>query len=320
MSGDATQDRFLGAILGMAIGDAFGMPVAGLSAQTINDLYGDVRHYLPRTFADGESVNPGEITDETEFALCVIESITAGQGAIDVENIGIRMSYLARADSRRWMTPEVASSLDGPSEASSFQLPLRDDAPVGADILARGIPIGLLHAMGPLDAAALGKDAEAVTRITHGSPMAISLVEAAALAMSLASRKSCPLSNLASEVRNHVTSETICDALTSDPLSESTNASRVPAADVLAQAIAVAGESGTFEDVLHTSAHLGGPADSRTAVAGALFAGHHGSSVIPQRFIDNLEARIYVSLAVPWYYRTVARRSGRVLDLKRTMD
>ncbi len=28
MAGDATQDRFLGAILGMAIGDAFGMPAA----------------------------------------------------------------------------------------------------------------------------------------------------------------------------------------------------------------------------------------------------------------------------------------------------
>ena len=60
LSGDATQDRFLGAILGMAIGDAFGMPVAGWSATTIMDWYGRVTEFQPRTFSDGEEVSPGK--------------------------------------------------------------------------------------------------------------------------------------------------------------------------------------------------------------------------------------------------------------------
>jgi hypothetical protein len=32
--------------------------------------------------------------------------------------------------------------------------------------------------------------------------------------------------------------------------------------------------------------------------------------------IDDLEGRIYVSLAAPWFYRTALRRAGLVLDLR----
>src|SRR5687768_5909056 len=102
MTQNATQDRFVGAVLGLAIGDAFGMPLFGRSRTTIADWYGPVLGYLPRAFPDGTEVGPGEITDETEIALCIIESFTAAQGELDPENIGIRMAYLARSDSRRW--------------------------------------------------------------------------------------------------------------------------------------------------------------------------------------------------------------------------
>ena len=42
----ANQERFLGALLGMAIGDALGMPVAGWSAARIRERFGriDVLH------------------------------------------------------------------------------------------------------------------------------------------------------------------------------------------------------------------------------------------------------------------------------------
>ena len=83
------------------------MPVAGWSATTIMDWYGRVTEFQPRTFADGEEVTPGEISDETEIALCIIESVTAAQGEIDVENIGIRMAYLANSPSKRWLSDQT---------------------------------------------------------------------------------------------------------------------------------------------------------------------------------------------------------------------
>ncbi|MDQ2683886.1 MAG: ADP-ribosylglycohydrolase family protein [Chloroflexota bacterium] len=311
MAGDATQDRFLGAILGMAIGDAFGMPVQGLSPATIQDFHGSIVDFLPRTFANGDLVGAGEITDDTELALCIIESITVGEGVVDVENIGIRMNFLARSDSQRWMSAEVREALDGASEDAEYRLPLRDDAPAGPDILSRGIPIGLMHSLGPLDNAKLRSEVDALTRITHASPLALSLVEAVARAVSHAARQSVELGALRSMVAAELPDGAIRLALGGEE--EQGQAAPIR---VLLEALGIVASADAFDGALQQAVMMGGAADTRAALVGALFGGYHGSAVIPQRLIDGLEARIYVSLAVPWFYRTVARRSGRALDLR----
>ena len=312
MTGHATQDRFLGAILGMAIGDAFGMPVAGWSATTIADWYGSITAYLPRKFHDGDEVGPGEITDDTEIALCIIESLTAGQGQIDVENIGIRMRYLTHSDSRRWMTDETAAALEHRSEQHQFQLPLVDDEPVNPDILARGIPIGLMHSLGEFDERALRQDVAAVTRITHGSPLALSAVEAVARAMALAARNSVTLAELAEEVAPKLPEGAMRSAL----MSEAQDLDVAPAVATVASALSIVKRGTSFAEVLEQSVALGGPTDSRAALVGAVYAAYHGSGAIPQRFIDDLESRIFVSLAAPWFYRTIARLRGRAIEFR----
>jgi ADP-ribosylglycohydrolase len=311
VSGDATQDRILGAILGMAIGDAFGMPVAGWSATTIADFYGRVTDFQSRTFADGEEVTPGEISDETEIALCIIESVTAAQGEIDVENIGIRMAYLANSPSKRWLSDQTLASLGGLSEAHEYQFPLVDDESVGADLLARGIPVGLMHSMGDMDEDALRADAAAVTRITHGSPLAMTLVEAVARAVAIAARHETPLADLREAVVAGLPEGEVRTALSKRDSVDSQSPG-----SVLASAIEIAGSASSFQDALEVAVAPGGATDARAALIGALYGGHHGSTVIPQRLIDGLEARIYVSLAVPWFYRTIARLRGRAIELR----
>jgi ADP-ribosylglycohydrolase len=311
LSGDATQDRILGAILGMAIGDAFGMPVAGWSATTIADFYGRVTDFQPRTFADGVEVTPGEISDETEIALCIIESVTAAQGEIDVENIGIRMAYLANSPSKRWLSDQTLVALGGLSEAHEHQVPLVDDESVGADLLARGIPIGLMHSMGSGDEDALRADAAAVARITHGSPLAMTLVEAVARAVAIAARHETPLADLREAVAAGLPEGEVRSALDSGDAADSRSA-----VSVLASALGIAGSATSFQGALGESVAPGRATDARATLAGALYGGHHGSAVIPQRLIDGLEARIYVSLAVPWFYRTVAKLRGRAIELR----
>jgi len=315
MTHDATQDRFLGAVLGLAIGDAFGMPLAGRSRTTIADWYGTVTRYLPRAFPDGSEVGAGEITDETEIALCIVESFTGAQGDLDAENIGIRMSYLARSDSRKWMSEQTLRALDGLSEVHAFQLPLVDDEVVSAEVAVRGIPIGLIHSIGPVDRPSLTADASLVTRISHGSPLALSAVEAVAVAMSVAARRLGTLAELQRaivEALGHGGVRSAIEAVIDDgTLDPSDNA-----AAVIGSALAIVGSAPSFEVCIESAAELGGAADSRAAIAGALYGGYHGAGAIPQRFIDDLEARIYISLAVPWFYRTVARRSGRLIDLR----
>lgn len=310
MAGDATQDRILGAILGFAIGDAFGMPVAGLSAATIADCYGPIRAYQGRSFNDGTQVQPGEITDDTELALCIIESITAAHGDIDVENIGMRMAWLTRGDSRKWLDPTTLAALEGPSEESNYRLPLHDDEHVSADILARGMPVGLLHSMGPMNEDLLRSDVETITRITHGSPLALTLVEAVARLVAAAARGDRPLTEISPAVAASLPEGEVRRALTG--LQDASS----PAIQTLIEAITIAASADSMPDLLGTAVAEGGAADSRAALAACLFAGNRGSQVIPQTLIDGLESRIYVSLAVPWFYRTVARRNGRSIELR----
>ncbi len=87
-------------------------------------------------------------------------------------------------------------------------------------------------------------------------------------------------------------------------------------ASVVVGAMRAAAEATALEHCLTLATRGGGPADSRAALAGALYGGYHGSAVIPQRWIDGLESRIYVSLAVPWFWRTVSKARGRLIDLR----
>src|SRR5829696_5077043 len=180
MAGGVKQERFLGALMGMAIGDAMGMPVAGWNAERIRERYGAIDGYFPRVFADGGEIKAGEFTDESELALCIVESFTVNDGDLDPDNIGTRFLYLARGEAKRWMNADTLRVLAAAEETLEFTQPLDEDGPATGDVAARGIPVGLIHAVGQFDPDRLRTDAELVTRVTHGSPAAIAATTAVA--------------------------------------------------------------------------------------------------------------------------------------------
>jgi hypothetical protein len=55
---------------------------------------------------------------------------------------------------------------------------------------------------------------------------------------------------------------------------------------------------------------------SAGAIGGGLLGIRFGASGIPQPLIDDLDARIYLSLAAPWFFRTAVMRAGTVIDLR----
>ncbi|MEM4524728.1 MAG: ADP-ribosylglycohydrolase family protein, partial [Archaeoglobaceae archaeon] len=65
-------EKFEGCILGLAIGDALGMPVEGMSREKIKQIYGEIRDFLPSPYGD---LKAGEWTDDTEQTLLLAESI-----------------------------------------------------------------------------------------------------------------------------------------------------------------------------------------------------------------------------------------------------
>lgn len=311
----ARQDRFLGVLMGMGIGDALGMPVAELDSTEIVKRFGSIDRYHARSLPDGAELSAGEFTDESELALCIVESLTVNDGVVEVDNIGARFLLLAKGEAKRWIAPDTLAALARADSELEFVASLDEDGPATGDVAARGIPVGLLHSVGTLDEGALRRDAEAVTRITHGSPAAIASVIAVAYLVQSAARGLAP-STWASTTAAFLGGGATADVLARLSDGECGNPLSDDAADVVASAVVIASRSQDFETAVMDAVNLGGPADARGAITGALAGARWGIAGIPQSLIDGLEGRIYVSLAAPWFYRTALRRAGLVIDLK----
>jgi ADP-ribosylglycohydrolase len=320
------QDQFLGGLLGLAIGDAMGMPVKGWSAEQIRERLGRIEGYHRLVLEDGAELKAGEFTDETEIALCIIESMTTNAGELDLDTAGARLLFLARGESRRWLSDHERRALDQAEETLDFHVPINEDDPATGDVATRGVPIGLAHSLGEFQPDQLRTDAEAVTRLTHGSPAAIAGVTAVAYAVNLAARGETPADRWLEATAEFLGAGATAEALrvASERLSSGAKPAEVitelgtgeAAAAVIASAVVAAiANPDRIEDAIEVAVNAGGATDSRGAIAGALLGAAHGSSGIPQRLIDELESRIYVSLAAPWFYRSSLRRAGQVINL-----
>ena len=320
MSQNADQNRFLGTLLGMAIGDALGMPVTGWAADRIRERIGSVDDYHRRVFDDGAEIKAGEFTDESEIALCIVEATTANGGVLDPDLIGPRMLYLARGESKRWMHADTLTALGIAEDSLNFSVPLNEDGPSTGDVALRGVPVGLIHSVGAVSEEKLRQDAEIATRLTHGSPRAIASVGAVAYGVMLAARDLAGGPDLAEQTARFLGGGSIADALEATGIASLDSAIAAlgdgnDAAAVIGTGFAAAIEARSFEEAVFGAVNAGGAADSRGALAGALAGARFGASGIPQELIDHLEGRIYISLAAPWFSKTAMRRAGLLIDL-----
>lgn len=287
------ENRFLGSLLGLAIGDALGMPVADLTVEQARERFGEIRGYETRNAGRDDAIPAGEITDETETVLCIAESITANDGRVDAENINVRMLYLAEGPSRHWMPDAMAAGIEAAFPLDG-QLPERDDRDGSLAVAVRGVPIGLTHSVGGFDPATVVEETRIVTRTSHPGVAQHQLTLDVALGIAGIVREEAidPI-ELGGDMRG------IADE-------------RAMVADLLRAATSGA----AFEEVVFEAVNSLRPADSAGAVAGAFAGAVAGASGIPQELIDGLEARVYLSLAAPWLYKTAARRAGTLIDLR----
>ncbi|MDQ3228043.1 MAG: ADP-ribosylglycohydrolase family protein [Chloroflexota bacterium] len=321
---DATENQFLGALLGMAIGDALGAPASGLTRDKVAKRFGVIDRFHGSAASDELEVHPGEFTDESEFALCIVESMTANRGLLDPETAGVRMLHLAAGPSRRWMQPETAAALDAAAQSLEFVVALDDDGAATGDVAARGVPIGLVHAVGRFDPQRLRTDVEAVVRLTHGGPAAINAATAVAYAVRLAAsgepretwaRASAEflgggvLAEHLMELDDHIPGESLPDLL-------ARCGTGIAAVESVPAAFAAAMTETVFERAVFAAVNAGGATDTTGTLTGALAGAANGASGIPQELIDGLEGRIYVSLAAPWFHKAARQRAGQHIDLK----
>lgn len=290
-----TEDQFLGSLVGVAIGDALGLPVSGMAADKIREQHGEFDGYLEIEDAgDGQPIS-GTISDATEVVLCIVESLTTNDGILDPENINARLGFLVRGASRRWMSDALAQGAEVAEENEGL-VPEGTESEPEAVVALRGVPLGLLHSIGGWDEESMASDAEVATRLTHGGRDAIDLTRQVTVATAQAARAA------RGETDRQV------------PTPENEH----PLAQQIAAIVEAVASAETFEDAVFPVVRAGGDAAALGAIAGGIAGARFGASGIPQTLIDDLDARIYLSMAAPWYYRTVLRRAGTVIDLRIT--
>ncbi|MFT8592010.1 MAG: ADP-ribosylglycohydrolase family protein [Bifidobacterium sp.] len=149
MNNASLRDRALGALQGISLGDALGMPTQSMSHQWIQDAYGKIEG-LVNAISD-EPIAPnmpaGSVTDDTEQALLVAGLIVKGKGHIDPHELAA--SLLSWEDSMK-----AKGSLDLLGPSTKFAL---EQVRNGADINQTGqtgttngaamrvAPVGLAH-------------------------------------------------------------------------------------------------------------------------------------------------------------------------------
>lgn len=181
---DTARDRALGALYGLAVGDALGMPTQSLSRAQIRARYGP---RVDRMYAGApdQPISPdraaGSVTDDTEQALLVADLLIAGEGSIGPTALADALDAW-QAD----MVARGSADLLGPSttraiEAVRSGVPPDQAGRTGATNGAamRVAPVGIAYAGGRLIAAVADS-----ARVTHNTSLGIAGAAAVAAAVS----------------------------------------------------------------------------------------------------------------------------------------
>ena len=283
------ENAFLGALVGLAIGDALGLPVLGMSASDVPEF----ETYLELPDDGSGEPNKGAISDRTEIALCLVESLTTNEGQLDPENINARLSFLAESPSRQWISDTVLASIDNAFEYDGL-VPEGTGTTVEPSVAVRGVIVGLVHSVGQPKPDALRADAHTAARLTHDDAASGAAVEYVAA--------------VTSEAARHV------DAEPNWTLPEPNFGGEI--ADRLVAIAELVRTADTFEDAVLAAVRQGGDTTAYGAIAGGIAGARFGAAGLPQSLIDDLDARIYLSMAAPWFYRTAMQRAGFAIDLR----
>ncbi|MFN3383648.1 MAG: ADP-ribosylglycohydrolase family protein [Archaeoglobaceae archaeon] len=276
-------EKFEGCILGLAIGDALGMPVEGLSREKVKKIYGEIRDFLPSPYGD---LSAGEWTDDTEQTILLAESIIETT-YFNPENFAEKLKNWFHLGRRIGPTSRAAivRLLRG---FSWYESGIESDT-CGAAM--RVAPIGLVY---HFNFNLVEKYAEISSRITHSGKAAIASAVAVAIAIA------CKMLDFSDEeMLEEVLKRTEdYDSLLADKIEyayEIRNrnldyaveklGNTISALDVVPMAFYCALSEKDFEKAVLKSANAGGDADSIASICGAI----KGIDGVAERFFGKLK-------------------------------
>lgn len=282
------RDRFRGALLGLAVGEALGAPAEFLTAEQIVERFGVIADMLGGGCHD---VAPGQTTDATDMALRLAESL-AERGAHDPADVMAR--YRDWFEGRpRDVSLTVRTVLLSYRAGTPWDLASRRaweilGHPVAANgSLMRCAPLALLYFN---DAERRREASLDESMLTHFDPLAgwacAAFNDLVVAAMRDELRKQLPVVVASIDEEDRRISTALLEAPVAEPEEVKNSAFVV---DSLRTALWAVLRATTFEEALCTVVNLGDDADTVGAITGALAGALHGEAGIPARWLSALQ-------------------------------
>jgi ADP-ribosylglycohydrolase len=322
--GPDLRSRFLGCLLGCAVGDALGAPFEGYWDHQLPG-----RKALLRGFAEVEGYPRGQYTDDTQLTLATVESIVRQKDLVPAD--------IARSIATLWKHHSVV----GPGGACTFAantfLKTRDWTTCGAPVGQAGNGTAMRTAMLGLyflrDSERLPAAVADISRITHQDPRSVAggvaIAKAAQLLATLDILKEgvfCRaiadairpyegtfadlIDDLPSRLREDRETAIQAIAWAGSPRPEFSRPVITPfvAPTVLAALWAVLRHPASWPGAICEAIQLGGDVDTLGAIVGAMAGARLGDSSIPAHLASGVLGSDRIRTLAGQYYEVVSLR------------
>jgi len=293
------KDRFRGCLLGLAAGDALGMPVEGYTAEEIAARFGPVREMMDAPGGHFHSgLAAGQYTDDTEETIILAESIIESCG-LSVDMFADRLMdwaglWTLDPGLDRGVGFTTKSALDRMMSGTSWKNSGLAVPTCGSAM--RAAPIGLFYNQN-LDLVARYAELQSIP--THTAPAAragsVAIAVGVALGLKDFSRKT--VLEIAAKISSRTDPDfgkrllNVESLLNQDPPSAFAIIGCSPEVSEAVPAAFYCYLKFEPEEALVAAASAGGDTDSIASMAGALLGASFGTSWIPDRWLSCLEDR-----------------------------
>jgi len=306
------------------------MPVEGWPQEQIQRTYGWLDRYVDRHGTDQSVIAPaGEITGDTEMALCLVEGLISAGGFVDPEAIGVRFVKLYNGPSQCFFGPTTQAAIERMDQTGEFQNGASGERPAGAGAAARVAPLGLLHAVGHFNSEVFTREIIRAGLITHCNTESLNGALAMAYALRLLASDEVPPETLIAEVAAYIDEDQVARNLRlagrlalhgGDPDTDLAHLRQIGTSSYVAEAVAAAlycfvRHPNDFSAAVLTAVNAGGDTDTIASMTGSLSGAYLGARALPHDLVDGLESRMYILVAAPGLYRMAQRRAGMFLKL-----
>lgn len=319
--GNIQRDHALGALRGVSLGDALGMPTQSMSATWIRQAYGAIEGL--RDAISDEPIAPnmpaGSVTDDTEQALLVAGLIAEGEGHIDPHQLASALLHweddMKARGSLDLLGPSTKLALEQIRQGADITTTGRTGTTNGAAM--RVSPVGIAHSV---EASGFENFVYESCRVTHNTVPGFhsALIVAAAVSFGIEGYSTKDALSKALAFVSHIKARGAwspkADVLTRSQLAiayaskneDDTNfvtrlriefGTSVEANESIPVAVALAWKYAQNPiQALLTAANIGGDTDTIGSIAGGILGASCGSQAFPEALTSQVATVSHLNL------------------------